>query len=719
MQDAIQIDDRWYVLATSSLADDRTRVLKQGDTFALFDRYGDVRHIGIAEQGLYHGGMRFLSQQRLLLNGVRPMLLNSTMKQDNSLLAVDLTNPDLSVGGRAIDKGTVHVFRGKLLWEAVLHEHLRVMNYGREPLELTLTLEFAADYADIFEVRGFQRAQVGELAAPTIDAREIVLGYRGRDGLTRRTRIGFDQQPCSADASQLTFALRLEPQQSRDLFVTATCEVEGECAVCTYEQAYARNKNQLHAWDETDCAIHTSNQQFNSWLNRSFADLRMLTTETAAGPYPYAGVPWFSTPFGRDGIITALQYLWVNPQLAKGVLQFLASTQAQEKNPERDAEPGKILHETRTGELANLGEIPFDRYYGSVDATPLFVVLAGAYWERTGDRDLIAALWPNIERALAWIDTYGDADGDGFVEYARHSSKGLQQQGWKDSDDSVFYADGRLVEPPVALCEVQGYVYEAKRYAARFAALLGEPQRAAALERQAEALRTRFDQAFWSEALGTYAIALDGAKRPCSVRSSNAGHALFSGIAGVERAAAVARTLLAEDMFSGWGIRTLSSREARYNPMSYHNGSIWPHDNALVAGGFARYGLKREALRVMEGMFESSVFMDLYRLPELFCGFGQRPGEGPTLYPVACSPQAWASATVFYLLQSCLGLSFRPETAEIVFDNAALPGFLDHVTIRGLRIPGGSVDLTLYRRAQDVTLHVTRKQGEVRVVSMK
>ncbi|HJV25651.1 MAG TPA: amylo-alpha-1,6-glucosidase [Aromatoleum sp.] len=719
MQDAIQIDNRWYVLATSSRTNERTRVLKQGDTFALFDSYGDVRNVGIAEQGLYHGGTRFLSQYRLRVNGQRPLLLNSTMKEDNSLLAVDLANPDITRDDVQIEKGSIHVFRAMLLWEAVMYEHVRVMNYGLSPVELTLDIEFGADYADIFEVRGLARTRTGEYLAPTIADGEAILAYRGRDAVTRRTRIRFDPAPREVTAERAHFELRLEPKHFQDLNFAIACEIDGDNKPCAYIDAYERNKAQLHASDEEDCTIHSSNDQFNRWVSRSSADLRMLTTKTAEGVYPYAGVPWFSTPFGRDGIITALQYLWVNPDLACGVLRFLAATQAQEENAERDAEPGKILHETRTGELANLGEIPFERYYGSVDATPLFVVLAGAYWERTGDLDLIAALWPNIERALQWIDTYGDADGDGFVEYARHSSKGLRQQGWKDSDDSVFYEDGRLIEPPVALCEVQGYVYEAKRYGAHFASLLGHPERAAALERQADALRMKFNQSFWVEEMGSYALALDGAKRPCRVRASNAGHALFSGIAAPDKAASVARTLLAEDSFSGWGIRTLDAREPRYNPMSYHNGSIWPHDNALIAAGFARYGLKQGALRVLEGMFETSNFMDLYRLPELFCGFGQRPGEGPTLYPVACSPQAWASSTVFHLLQACLGLSFRPARGEIVFDNAVLPDFLEYVRLRGLRVADGSVDLVLSRHGQDVTVHVTQKQGNVRVVSVK
>ncbi len=411
--------------------------------------------------------------------------------------------------------------------------------------------------------------------------------------------------------------------------------------------------------------------------------------------------------------------LWVNPSLARGVLAYAAATQATERIPAQDAKLGKIMHETRQGEMAALGEIPFGRYYGSVDTTPLFVMLAEAYYDCTGDREFIATLWPHLERALDWIDHHGDVDGDGFVEYARQTSSGLVQQGWKDSHDSVFHADGTLAEGPIALCEVQGYVYAAKRGAAVLAELLGHRARAEALQQQAQALQAHFEEAFWCEELGTYALALDGHKEPCCVRSSNAGHALFAGIASAARAQRVADTLLAEDMFSGWGIRTLAVSERRYNPMSYHNGSVWPHDNALIAAGLARYGFTEMALKVLTGLFYASIFLDLHRLPELFCGFARRPSEGPTLYPVACAPQAWASASVFYLLQACLGLSFRHPSPQLRFLAPLLPDFLQDVRITNLRAGAACVDLVLQRHPQDVGLHVERREGEVEIITVK
>ena len=375
--------------------------------------------------------------------------------------------------------------------------------------------------------------------------------------------------------------------------------------------------------------ISSSNDRLNRWVKRSLADVEMMTLGNPETNYPYAGVPWFSTVFGRDGIVTALEMLWIAPWIAKGVLQFLASTQATEVDLENEAQPGKILHETRRGEMANLGEVPFGRYYGSVDSTPLFVVLAGAYLEATGDIESLHALRPHIDLALHWIDRYGDVDGDGFVEYVRQGQKGLVQQGWKDSNDSVFHADGSLADAPIALCEVQGYVYAAKVAAAKMCAALGDPQRQAALEQQASQLRRRFELAFWCEELSTYALALDGNKKACRVRTSNPGHCLFSGIASLERAQLIAHTLMSPEFFSGFGVRTVATKEARYNPLSYHNGSVWPHDNAIVAAGLARYGFRELAGRVLMGLLDVSSAVDLHRLPELFCGVDRRSGQGP------------------------------------------------------------------------------------------
>ncbi len=721
MDDIIRVEDQYYILATSSLADDRIRVLKQDETFAVFDRYGDIQALGRGEQGLYHEGTRFLSRFVLRLGRNRPLLLSSTVKEDNALLTVDLTNPDFTTDGQVtVPRGTLHIFRTKFLWQGTCYERLRVFNYGRIGVDIPLYLHFDADFADIFEVRGLRRDRRGHKLEAVVKDDGIILGYAGLDRITRRTRLQCSPAPAEVLGSELRLEFMLPPKEEVTFDFTVSCESTPPIApISLFDTAATAAADALDRFKSQDCEIYTSNEQFNDWLNRSRTDLHMMISHTTYGLYPYAGVPWFSTVFGRDGIITALQCLWMNPGIARGVLAYLASTQATAIIPAQDAEPGKILHETRHGELANLGEIPFERYYGSVDATPLFIILAVAYYDRTADHAFFEAIWPNIELALQWIDRYGDIDGDGFVEYARRSPKGLVHQGWKDSKDAVSHADGTLAEGPIALCEVQGYVYAAKRRSAEAAAMLGDVARAQDLMRQAQALQERFTRVFWSAELGTYCLALDGQKRPCRVRTSNVGHCLFSEIATGAHAEHTARALMADEAFSGWGLRTLAASEVRYNPMSYHNGSIWPHDNALTAYGLSRYGLREPVRKIFAGLFDASLFIDLHRMPELFCGFPRRPGEGPTSYPVACAPQSWAAASVFLLLQACLGLSVRGHPPLISFSYPLLPPFLREVRIKNLRVGEGSVDLCLRRHTEDVSVSIERRQGKIEVLTVK
>jgi glycogen debranching enzyme len=708
----------FYISATGAPARPR-RSLKHDDTFAVIDSHGDMGSSSGGLDGLFDKDTRYLSRLELLLNGTHPLLLGSNLRDDNALLTTDLTNPDIYFENRLVlQKDTVHVVRTIFLWRGIAYQRLGIRNHGNQHLRMHLTLSFGNDFADVFEVRGLRRQRRGK-SEITIDGATATLDYLGIDHVRRRTRLSFDPMPTRLDRGLGAYALELAPGGRTSLFLTVECNADDASA---RPKAFFRGMHsafrERKAAAQCATTIRTSNQLFNKVLCRSVADLSMLTTRTAEGPYPYAGIPWYSTTFGRDGLITALQMLWCDPGIALGVLRRLAAYQSHGNDSAADSEPGKILHEMRGGEMAALREVPFGLYYGSVDATPLFVVLAGQYFERTGDIETLHLLWPHIVAALKWIDGPGDTDGDGFVEYHRATEQGLANQGWKDSQDAIFHADGSLAEGPIALVEVQGYVYAAKRLAARCAGVLGHAVIARALDEQASILAARFDDAFWCPEIGTYALALDGEKRRCAVRTSNAGHVLFSGIARPERALMIAEQLLRPSFYSGWGIRTLGSDEPRYNPMSYHNGSIWPHDNALIALGFARYGQKRAVERVFTGLFESATYMDFHRLPELFCGFRRTRSQGPTLYPVACSPQAWSCVTPFALISACLGLEFEPATREIRLRNPRLPAFLNEIVLSDLRLGETTVDMSVRRQGKDISMQLIRSQGEVRVSAL-
>jgi glycogen debranching enzyme len=721
MQHEVPIDDKYGILATSRGAR-MPGVLKDNDAFAVFDATGDIQAADGGGAGLYYDGTRHLSRLILRFDRERPLLLSSRTSVGNELFGADLTNPDVVESGAVVlPKDLVHVYRSRFLWNDTVHERVRFVNYGAERVTLPVVFGFNADFVDIFEVRGTHSTRRGEVLPPRVTQDTVEFTYDGRDGVTRRTILSWTPQPATLSASAAHYVVVLEAKGEALISLAVRCAGRQQAPeAIDYEAAYAALDARNGAAASGFCEVTSSSERFNEWLTRSLSDLCMMTSDTDHGPYPYAGVPWFSTPFGRDGLITALETLWVNPGLTRGVLRFLAATQADAIRPEQDAEPGKILHELRGGEMAALGEVPFARYYGSVDATPLFVFVAGEYYRRTADLPFIDTIWSSIERALDWMEHYGDRDGDGFLEYQRHTPEGLAQQGWKDSHDSVFHADGTAAEAPIALCEVQAYAYGALQAASMLAEARGDRERAAELSTRAVALAARFDEAFWSPAIGTYALALDGRKQPCEVRSSNAAHALLTGIATPERARAVARALMSEDMFSGWGIRTLGAQEARYNPMSYHNGSVWPHDNALAAAGLARYGLVDAAATIMAAQFDLSQFMELRRLPELFCGFRRRSGSGPTMYPVACAPQAWASGAVFLLLQSCLGINIDAVTGTVTTTHGRLPRFVDELTLRGVKLDETrSVDLRFERHAHDVGVAVLDRTGSVAVTVNK
>ncbi|MEO6945918.1 MAG: glycogen debranching N-terminal domain-containing protein, partial [Nitrobacter sp.] len=558
-------DESFRIEATEATARPR-QTLKSGDTFAIVDSHGDIGVVAGGTDGIFHCDTRYLSRLEVLIDGMHPLLLGSSIRDDNTTLTVDLTNPDKYSGNKCIlQKDTLHIVRTFFLWQGVAYLRLGIQNHGDANICCTLSIVVANDFADVFEVRGTRRRKRGKPRSPVIDLQSIVLGYLGLDDVERTTMLNCDPRPDRIGSGIVSYTVSLSPQRRRSIFLSISCNKPPPAKAKPFFSGLKEASREFRAEKRKFISIGTSSDVFNQVLHRSMNDLHMLTTSGSDGTYPYAGVPWYSTTFGRDGLITALELLWCAPHVAKGVLTRLAAFQATSLDPLNDAEPGKIVHEMRGGEMAALREVPFGRYYGSVDATPLFVLLAGAYAERTNDLEFMKALWPNIEASLGWIDGSGDSDEDGFIEYARATSDGLVNQGWKDSQDAIFHADGDLARGPIALAEVQAYVFAAKTSIAVCARRLGLSDMAARLETSAQKLKRRFEEAFWCDEINMYALALDGEKRQCRVRTSNAGQVLMSGIASPERARRVADSLIRPQFLSGWGIRTVAIGEVRYN----------------------------------------------------------------------------------------------------------------------------------------------------------
>ncbi|MDP9928569.1 glycogen debranching enzyme [Variovorax paradoxus] len=685
-------------------------VLKEGDTYFVMDAHGDV---GGGVDGLFHNDTRMLSTFVLRLNGARPSLLSSGVSQDNVFFTANLTNHPLPVlGSTSMPQGVIHLERKRFLWGARLFERLRLVNYSDQPAEAPLTLQFGADFRDMFEVRGQQRARRGEFDAPEVGVQAVELRYEGLDTVLRRACIGFSQVPRHLDAGTASFSVPLAAHGEWTLHIEVGME-PARPGPERFRDAGVLARWRMRARQRRGSRLESSGRLFQAWLDRSRADLALLTTDLPTGPYPYAGIPWFSTPFGRDAIVTAFQTLWIDPRLAQGVLEFLAARQSRQTSSFRDAEPGKIMHETRKGEMAAVDELPFGQYYGGVDTTPLFVALAGAYAQRTADHATIDRIWPALLAACEWMERNMARHPDGLLAYQRGETSGLVNQGWKDSHDSIFHVDGRTPEGPIALVEVQGYVYAAFLAMASIAEWRVDSG-AAHWRQRAAAMRVAVENRFWLDDLQFYALAIDGSNQPCRVRASNAGHLLFTGLPIVERAVAVGRQLLSPAFASGWGIRTLPIEAVRFNPMSYHNGSVWPHDAALCAAGMARYGEREGVVRILDNLFESAAHFGM-RLPELFCGFDRQPGQSPIAYPVACLPQAWAAGSAFMLLQACLGLQVDGIRRQVTIVHPRLPADIDHLHVRHLRVGDARVDLHFQRLEDRIVVVAQSSPGGPRV----
>ena len=677
--------------------------LKDANVFLLADALGDI---DAPDSGLFWDDTRMLSRLQLQVADSRPSLLGAAVSQDNVLFTAQLTNRPLPAPGEhSIPQGVIHLERARFLWSGQLYERLKITNFSGRDAQLPITLRFAADFADIFEVQGHVRERRGERLAPQVSVAAVRLAYRGLDRL-RAVEIRFSVAPLSLTGEEAQVCLGVQRGRSAELYLEIGAETAVRPTSQRFEEALQAACSGMRQRVEVGTAIESTGRLFEQWLDKSRSDLALLTTELPTGPYPYAGIPWFATPFGRDAIITSLQTLWLNPQLAAGVLRFLASTQATEANAFRDSEPGKIMHEMRHGEMAALHEVPFGLYYGGVDTTPLFIMLAGAYESTTGDATLIDRIWPNLLAATEWMENRMEHSASGFIDYARASGTGLVNQGWKDSHDSVFHADGRLPPPPIAVVEVQGYAYAAFRTMSRLASTRAERERSVAWAARARRLRAEIERRFWIPELNFYALAIDGEGQACCVHASNAGHLLYCGVPGPERGAAVASALLDERFASGWGIRTLARGEARYNPMSYHNGTVWPHDTALCAAGIARYLGRAAVIDILSQLFEAATQFGM-RLPELFCGFARIPGQGPTAYPVACVPQAWSCGSVFMLLQACLGLEIDGARREIRIEKPLLPIGIEAIHLSEVAVGEIYIDLNFERVQQQVIVAPT------------
>jgi glycogen debranching enzyme len=690
-----------YVLRGAASATVEKIALKHGDAFMVTDSRGDLPD-GVQEAGLFWHGTRFLRTCDLFLGGRQLVPLSHSISDEEGSCQIDMTNPYLRIDAEhGLLQGTLHVRRVLELQGRRLTQTITLTSFELSPVPITLGLKLGADFRDIFEVRGLKRAARGTQQPPTVDANVAVFRYLGLDDVTRETRVELDPPAHRVlqDGVFWTVELRNAEPLTLRIHVTAS-ETGGERAPQFHT---VPEEPESSARDLLLPAVRSDNVFFDRVLTRGMHDLTMMCTMTEAGLYPYAGIPWYCCPFGRDGLITSLEFLPWFPEVARGTLAFLAEWQGTKFDAFTEEQPGRIMHEFRRGEMANTHEIPFIPYYGTVDATPLFLMLLEAYVRWTNDVAFLRAHWPNAVAAAQWMLENGDSDGDGFLEYAKTSESGLVNQGWKDSWDAVMYKTGALVEPPVALCEVQGYAYAAYRAMDYLAGRLERPDEGQRWLQAAGRLRENFLKQFWWPEEHVFYLALDGQKRSCAVVSSNAGQCLWTGIVPEEHAEAMVNRLMCPDMYTEWGIRTLSSQAVRYNPMSYHDGSVWPHDTALVGAGFARYGRKEEAGRLLGNLYGVSLYYEGARLPELFCGFTRRQGYGPTRYPVACSPQTWAAGAPFLLLSALLGFEAEAEHVRLTLRQPALPSWLDQIELHGLRLGEQRAHLHFVRTAGGVT----------------
>ena len=695
--------------------------LIDGKTFLSTTVSGDIMPPGAPDVGFFHDDTRFLSRLELRVDGYRTVVLSSSTEQTFASQIELTTGKSTMRETYEIPENTVHIRREQLLSSETLFDNFSFENFNFKELELNIELAYEADFMDVFQVRGVARDKLGHYFLPVVRHDSIVFHYCGLDRIARETIIHLSPQPDTVDGTTARWKLRLPPFKRFQLQTTIVPQVEGKRSRSTKSDFALQLRSRREAiadWASHSTSFSAGNSVFSEMVDTCKADFHALQIPEAKERVIAAGIPWFATMFGRDSIIAAYQSLMLNPRLAAETLRVLAKLQGKEKNDWRDEEPGKILHEYREGEMTRAGEMPFGPYYGSVDATPLWLILLSETFNWTADEQLVKDLLPNAYRALEWIDSYGDLDGDGFIEYQRRSPKGLANQGWKDSWDAIMHHDGEVAKSPIALCEVQGYVYEAKYRMASLMRSFGDIKTADRLKKESAEMARRFEKAFWMPKLSFYAMALDREKRQTQVISSNPGHLLFTRMLPQDRAKAVTQRFMREDMFSGWGWRTMSRDERIFNPLSYHRGSVWPHDNSLIVHGMALYEFREPANQLFTSLFQAALNFRDYRLPELFCGIERREHDEPVQYPVSCSPQAWASGSIFLILMSVLGIRPSAQRRELNIVNPELPGFLEHLSIRNMRVGGSRVGLDFTRRGDRTFCNVVDIEGDKLLVNV-
>lgn len=690
--------------------------LIDGKTFLSTTVAGDVHPPGAPDVGFFHRDTRFLSQLEFRIDGHRAVVLSSSTEKTFAS-QIELTTGNITLRDSFdLPENTVHIRREQLLANDVFFDHFTFENFNLKPVDFTVELLFEADFVDVFQVRGVARQIHGQYYEPIVQSDRLIFAYRGRDSVFRQTVVEMSPKPDALEGKCARWQIHLEPLKKVHIEVHIMPEEQDDRAQETRDKNFGNNlrhrREAFRSWESHSTHFDSSNDVFDAALRTATGDFHALLIPNGNEHIIAAGIPWFATIFGRDSIIAAFQTLSLNPQLAIDTLRVLARYQGEELNDWQDEEPGKILHEYREGEMTRCGEMPFGPYYGSIDSTPLWLILLSETFNWTADEELVTELLPAAYKALDWMDRFGDLDNDGFIEYKRRSPKGLINEGWKDSWDANMHKDGSVAQPPIALSEVQGYVYDAKYRMASLLRHFGDTHRADRLKREAHDLARRFDRAYWMPEQSFYAMALDSKKQQLRVISSNPGHLLFSRIIGRDRARTVTQRLMRPDMFSGWGWRTMSADERVFNPLSYHRGSVWPHDNSLIAHGMALNEFRQPAMQILTTLFQAALNFRDYRLPELFCGVHRREHDEPVHYPVSCSPQAWASGAMFLILTSILGIRPSAHRKELNIINPQLPDWLEYLHVRNLRIGNARVGLDFSRRDHRTFCNVVDVEGD-------